>query len=379
MSNQSFFSISFDLIHLDNNLGFDLYVNSSSRDSKQRFVKVFSKEDTFEKEDLERFKKQYPQMYVDEDQREDYLKTLVKLDSSKMTEAASIIKDSAIKHLGDLFDPTKEFSNELLVETINKSKVAVESMIDVLDGYDVDGLRGLIGNLSAHDFYTYDHSINVSMYCISLVKAIKPTATRNELLHAGLGGLLHDLGKIKIPTKILNSPVGLTDEEYLEIKKHPKFGIDLLLESNEEDFEDLDIKTIGRVIHEHHENWDGSGYPNNLHDKEIHLLARVCAIVDFFDAVTTKRSYSDVMPLTKALSIMEKTCNKKIDEKIFKIFSSQLKYKKSDDAKNFVMDDAFDPAIPYHTFPVAEIEEMFSGADFGKIKMLDVNNKKGRK
>lgn len=376
MSEQSFFSISFDLIHLNNVLSYDLYVNSSSNSSKQRFIKIFSREDIFETEDLDRFRNMYPQLYVNEDQRECYLKTIVNLDSSNMTEATAIIKNSAIKHLSTLFDSNKEFSSELLVETIQKSKVAVESMIDVLDGYDVDGLRGLIGNLSAHDFYTYDHSINVSMYCISLVKALKPTATKNELLHAGLGGLLHDLGKIKISTKILNSPGGLTDEEYLEIKKHPKFGIDLLLESNEDEFDDLDLRTIGRVIHEHHENWDGSGYPNRLHDKEIHLFARVCAIVDFFDAITTKRSYSDVMPLSKALSVMEKTCNKKIDEKIFKVFAAQLNYTKDENAKSYIMDDSFDPTIPYHNFPMSEVEEMFSGDDFGKIKMLDEKVKK---
>lgn len=370
MSTDSFFSISFDLIAIQKKLGFDLYVNSSSVESKQKFILIFSKDDIFEDSDLLRLRKTYPQLYVPESQREEYLKALVSLDELNPTEATSIIKDSAIKYLEGLFNPEKEFSNDLLVETIKKSKVAVESMIDVLDDYNVDSLKGLIGSLSAHDFYTYDHSINVSMYCITLVKALKPNASRNELIHAGLGGLLHDLGKIKIPTKILNSPGGLTDEEYLEIKKHPKFGIDLLLESGDE-FEDLDLETIGRIIHEHHENWDGTGYPNNLQGKNIHLLARVCAIVDFFDAITTKRSYSDVMPLNKALSVMENTCNKKIDEKIFKVFANQLNYSKSISDKNYVMDDKFDPTIPYHSFPTHEVEEMFNDNDFGKIKMLD--------
>ena len=376
MNEDSFFSISFDLIPTGDALGFNLYVNSSSLKSKQKYIKIFAKDDNFLTSDLHRLKKSYPQLYVSEGEREDYLKAIVKLDSSNMTEATSIIKDSAIKYLENLFDPSKEFSNELLIETIKKSKVAVESMIDVIEDIDIDSLRGLIGNLSAHDFYTYDHSINVSMYSISLVKAIKPDASRNELLHAGLGGLLHDLGKVKIPTKILNSPGGLSDKEYLEIKKHPKFGIDLLLETNQDEIEDLDLTTIGRIIHEHHENWDGSGYPQQLKDKEIHLLARVCAIVDFFDAITTKRSYSDVMPLSKALAVMENTCNKKIDERIFKIFASQLKYKKSANAKEFIMDEAFDPTIPYHSFPVHEIEEMFNDEDFGKIKILDAKGSK---
>ena len=100
------------------------------------------------------------------------MKSLVQSGDFSEVQAAEFIKDSAIKYLHDVFDPKKEFSTEVLSETIQGCKDAVENMIDVLDEYSIDGLRGLIGNLSSHDFYTYDHSINVSMYCITILRIL---------------------------------------------------------------------------------------------------------------------------------------------------------------------------------------------------------------
>jgi HD-GYP domain-containing protein (c-di-GMP phosphodiesterase class II) len=358
---------------------YDLYVNASSIEKRQKFIRIFPMGEVLTQEDLSRFKTKYMQLYVAEDQRSLYMKSLVKSDDVTDSEAMEFIKDSAIQYLHGVFDPKKEFSTELLYETIQGCKEAVENMIDVLDEYNIDGLRALIGDLSGHDFYTYDHSINVSMYSLTVLRSIKPDATRAELLHAGLGGLLHDLGKIKIPTEILNKPEGLTDEEYLVIKTHPDLGLNLIIENEDMDIEGLDLKTISRIIYEHHENWDGTGYPQGIKEKEIHLLARVCAIADFFDAITTKRSYSDVVSVTQGIEIMEKTAGKKLDPKVFKIFSDHVEYSKVSSAKQLKMSDDFDPSIPYATLPLEEIEEMFGSDDFGKIRMIDEAEEKKKK
>ena len=379
MEAKSFFSVSYDLIVLEREIPFDLYVNASSIEKKQKFVRIFPQDEYLSEQDLANFKTKYKQLYVAEDQRSLYMKSLVGSADVTDSEAMSFIKDSAIQYLHGVFDPKKEFSTELLYETIHGCKDAVENMIDVLDDYSIDGLRALIGNLSGHDFYTYDHSINVSMYSLTVLRSIKPNATRTELLHAGLGGLLHDLGKVKIPTEILNKPDGLTDEEYQVIKTHPDLGLDLILKSEGIDIDGLDIKTISRIINEHHEAWDGSGYPKGIAGKEIHLLARVCAIADFFDAITTKRSYSEVVTVSQGLAIMEKTSGKKIDPKVFKLFSEHVKHSKVSTIKELKMSDNFDPSIPYSTLPLEEIEEMFSGDDFGKIKMIDSSMKKRKK
>jgi HD-GYP domain-containing protein (c-di-GMP phosphodiesterase class II) len=376
---RSFFSISYDLIILNKKVPFDLFVNASSVEKRQKFVRIFPQGDTLTLDDLSNFRKKYLQMYVAEDQRNLYMRSLVQSDDIGDKEAITFIKDSAIQYLHSVFDPKKEFSTELLYETIKGCKEAVENMIDVLDDYNIDGLRALIGDLSGHDFYTYDHSINVSMYSLTVLRALKPNATRAELLHAGLGGLLHDLGKVKIPTEILNKPEGLTEGEYQIIKTHPDLGLNLILENEDMDIEGLDLKTIARIIHEHHENWAGDGYPSKLKEKEIHLLARVCAIADFFDAITTKRSYSEVVSVSQGIAIMEKTAGKKLDPRIFNIFADHVGHSKALTTKQLQMNDSFDPSIPYATLPLEEIEEMFAGDDFGKIRMIDKNENESKK
>lgn len=375
MSERSYFSIPYELIVKNKPLAYDLFVNSSSLKDKQKFIRKFPQGEVIDDEDLSDLRKKYHQVYVPEDQRRAYMRSLAGSDDIDDAEAVTYIKDTAIEYLHKIFDDDKEFSTELLSETIHGCRDAVESMIDVLDDYNIDSLRGLIGSLSGHDFYTYDHSINVSMYCITILRALKKDATRTELMHAGLGGLLHDLGKIKIPTNILNNPGGLSDEDYAVIKTHPKLGIELLMDGSCEVEEDIDVETIGRIVHEHHENWDGTGYPDGLAETEIHLLARICAIADFFDAVTTKRSYSSVLPVSQAIGIMEKTAGKKLDPKVFKLFAAHVKHSKVETARELKMADSFDPSIPYETLPVEEVKKMFGEKDFGKIRVIEDKNK----
>src|SRR5690606_33586682 len=247
----SFFSVRHDLIRTEEPLPFDLYVNSSVVKGKDKYVRIFPSGRALTKDDVEEFHHKYLQLYVPEEQRKSFLRSLTRSNIDDV-QKATVIKETALEYLHNIFDKEKEFSTELLSKNIEGCRDVVESMVDVLDNHNIDSLRSLIGNLSFHDFYTYDHSINVSMYCIQIYKAINPKATRKELTHAGLGGLLHDLGKIKIPTHILNNPGGLTNEEYAQIKKHPDFGLDLLINGHCEVSEDIDLKIVARVVHEHH-------------------------------------------------------------------------------------------------------------------------------
>jgi HD-GYP domain-containing protein (c-di-GMP phosphodiesterase class II) len=371
LSEMSYFSVSYDLITKNEKISYNLYVNASSIDKAQKFIKVFSKNNFLSIEDLVEFKRKYLQLYVSEDERKLYMSSLVKSSDFSDLQTVDFIKDSAVEYLHRIFDDTKEFNTEILSQTIGECRFAVESMIDVLDDYTIDSLKGLIGNLSSHDFYTFDHSINVSMYCISILRAIKPEASRDELVHVGLGGLLHDLGKIKVPTHILNSPGGLNDDQYAEIKKHPGYGIDLLKSGEIDVSEDLDLNIIARVVHEHHENWDGTGYPSKKAGKEIHLYARICTIADFFDAVTTKRSYNDVLPITQAMGVMERFKGIKLDPNLFKAFSAHIEHGNIKSGRQLKMANEFDPTIPYAKLPIEEIKSLFENEDFGKIKIKE--------
>lgn len=375
----SFFSVRYDLIHVGETLHFDLFVNSSVIKGKEKFVRIFPSGGMLKREELDEFHRKYIQLYVPEDQRRIYLRSLIKSTTTDDLKKTEVIKDAALQYLHNIFDKDKEFSTELLSQNIEGCREVVEGMVDVLDGHDIDSLRGLIGNLSFHDFYTYDHSINVSMYCIQIYKLINPKATRRELVHAGLGGLLHDLGKIKIPTHILNNPTGLTNEEYQVIKQHPDFGLDLLLSGHCKVSEEIDLKIIARIVHEHHENYDGTGYPRKLKGREeIHLLARVCTIADFFDAITTKRSYNEVLSISEAMNTMRKFRGIKLDPDFFDVFDRHVKYVKSDNTRDLKLLDSFDPTLPYAELPLEEIKKFQKEMDFGKIKVVENGPKKKR-
>ena len=138
MSDRSFFPISYDLICVGSTMPYDLFVNSSALKEKQKFIKIFPEGETLTDDDLSDLKAKYYQLYVPEDQRKFYMKSLVNSEQVDDVEATNFIKDSAIKYLQNVFDDEKEFSTELLSETIGECRDAVESMIDVLDEYNID-------------------------------------------------------------------------------------------------------------------------------------------------------------------------------------------------------------------------------------------------
>ena len=352
---KSFFSISFDLVLTGEPLPYDVFINSSSHVYREKFVRIFPLNGVLSENDLESFRKKYHQLYVPEDQRDGYLRSLIKTDAPDVMKT-EVIKDSAITYLNKVFQPEKEYTTEILGEAIEGCRDSVESMIDVIQDYSINEVQNLIGNLSFHDFYTYDHSINVSMYCITIYKTLKENASREELVMAGLGGLLHDLGKIKIPTHIINNPGKLSDEDFGQIKKHPGYGQELLQE-NPCHCEGVDFAIIERVVMEHHENWNGSGYPSGLKEREIHVMARVCAIADFFDAITTKRSYHEVLSTEEAVQVMEKSVGKKIDPKIFKVFKKTVSTLQTKVDSQLELPDDFDPCQPHNVLPFKTKED----------------------
>lgn len=372
---ESYFSISFDLIVLNIVQKYDLYINSSSIESREKFVRVYPKGAVLNFEDLSNFRNKYHRLYVPESQRNDYLKSLMKSSGVDDAKKGSLIKSCAIHYLGKIFDRNKSFNTEVLEETIKGCKDVVENMVDFIKDQKIDQLRELIANLSFHDFYTYDHSINVSMYCISFFQFLHPDASDEDITMAGLGGLLHDIGKIKIPTNVINKPGNLSDDEFILIKRHPNFGKELIqdFEKNEDAFDGLNLVVLKRIIMEHHENVNGTGYPKGLKDEDIHYFAKITAIVDFFDAITTKRSYHESLSTDEALSVMSKAKGRKIDSDLFDKFVSHCKsFVKKDLVKKSLPDD-FDPCQPHSELPFEEITPKKSPS-FDEKQILDTNN-----
>ncbi len=369
---RSFFSVRHDLVLVDEPLPYDLYVNSSSIKDREKFVRIHSQGRPVSREELEAFHRKYYQLYVPEGQRFDYLRSLTRAEGDDVVKSEAL-KSSALEYLGRVFDKNHEFSTTMLSENIEGCRQVVEGMVDVLGDYSIDRLRGLIGQLSFHDFYTYDHSINVSMYSITLWRAAHPRASRQELVNMGLGGLLHDLGKVKIPTHILNNPGGLTEEEYQTIKRHPGYGLELLLSGEVQVHPEVDVEVIARIVHEHHENWDGTGYPAKLKGEDIHPMARCCTIADFFDAITTKRSYNQVLKVTEGLDVMRKFRGVKLEPRLFDVFEENVDHVRRIGGPDLRLGERFDPTIPWKELP---LERVVPEEDFGKIKIVDHGLKK---
>jgi HD-GYP domain-containing protein (c-di-GMP phosphodiesterase class II) len=162
-------------------------------------------------------------------------------------------------------------------------------------------VTGLLGAVQDHDDYTYVHSLRVAIYLSLLGHSIGIKG--DNLLTLSSGGLMHDLGKCKIPHTVLNKPGRLTDDEFVVMKTHVDHTGDIFDKSN-------DISESIQVIAlQHHEKIDGSGYPLGLKGGKLNELARMATIVDIYSALTDRRVYKPPMEAEKAISILESMPN----------------------------------------------------------------------
>jgi len=171
-------------------------------------------------------------------------------------------------------------------------------------------------DLRSQDDYTFAHSVNVCT--LSLMTGITMGYSREDLEVLGVGALLHDLGKVKIPDQILNKPGALSKEEFDIMKKHTIFGYELIHEAG----------NIGEVqalmALQHHENYDGSGYPVGIQDKKIHEFSQVVAIADRFDAITADRVYRKAFPPHEAFEMCSAAGNYFVKDNISKAFMHNI-------------------------------------------------------
>lgn len=172
-------------------------------------------------------------------------------------------------------------------------------------------LYAFVETLEARDAYTKQHSARVTRYAATMAKALGRSDEEIEILQVAAN--LHDIGKIGIPDHILLKPGKLTEEEYEVIKRHPLIGSHIIghfdMWSKEQ-----------RVIRAHHERWDGRGYPDGLKREQIPYLARIIAIADVYDALTSDRSYRTRMPVDKAVAILRENSGSQFDPEIAELF-----------------------------------------------------------
>jgi HD-GYP domain-containing protein (c-di-GMP phosphodiesterase class II) len=173
-----------------------------------------------------------------------------------------------------------------------------------------------LARLKTADDYTYMHSVAVCAMMVALAKQLKLDEQQTRL--AGLAGLMHDLGKAMMPMEILNKPGKLTTAEFAIVKQHPREGHRLLLTGENVAPEVLDV-----CLH-HHEKTDGSGYPMGLKDSEISLFAKMGAVCDVYDAITSNRPYKAGWDPAESLRRMAEWAKGHFDVQVFQAFVKSL-------------------------------------------------------
>ena len=202
----------------------------------------------------------------------------------------------------------KAVSQMKLIKNINAE---LQSTYQKLESAYMETIETLRFTVEAKDSYTRGHSDRVAEYSELIGKALGLSETDLKTLR--IGGLFHDIGKIGIPDSILLKTTKLDDNEYSEIKNHPTIGAHII--SNATIFKD-----ILPIVKHHHERYDGKGYPSKLQGENIPFLARITAIADAFDAMTSKRSYRDSLPLATVREEIVKNIGTQFDPEIAKAF-----------------------------------------------------------
>lgn len=162
----------------------------------------------------------------------------------------------------------------------------------------VRNMMDLAVSVEEKDGYTADHCNRIKE--LSMMVGEEMGLSPDELYILNLAAFLHDIGKIKVPDEILNKPSGLTNEEYEIMKKHTTWGRETLASTNF-----VDLVKAGEIVEQHHERFDGKGYPNQLKGEEIRLEAAIITVVDAYDAMTSDRVYRKGMDKELALNELE--------------------------------------------------------------------------
>jgi len=172
-------------------------------------------------------------------------------------------------------------------------------------------VRALTSAIDAKDPYTHGHSERVARVAVCLAEQMGLDKEQLDTIY--LGGLLHDIGKIGIDDQVLNKPGALTPEEFEHIKKHPQLGFDILCGVRQ-------LQKILPIVLHHHESWDGSGYPHGLQGESTPLLARIAAVADAFDAMSSDRPYRRGMPDEKLDAILREGAGRQWDPNVIDAF-----------------------------------------------------------
>lgn len=235
---------------------------------------------------------------------ESSLKHIINDDRVDIKEKALLVYDVAKNIIVDLFEDPRSG------EQMERSKDWVSNTIDFI----IKSKGSFLSMMSmlSYDYYTYTHSVNVAVLGLLFAKYLGFDG--GEMQSFGTGMLLHDVGKTQIDSEIINKKGRLNNEEFMKIKMHVDLGADILKLAG-----GIDSTSFIPVM-QHHERYNGEGYPNGLRGDAIHKYGKIAGIIDTYDALTTKRSYADAKKPFSALKVMHDEMKGSFDGKYFKDF-----------------------------------------------------------
>ncbi len=304
---QDYLPINSSSIKTDTQVGCDLYLHVRTN-ANSRYV-LYCKGEAVFGENISRmlWKKNISNLFIKKEDLHTYNEYLennfheIITDTRIPTEERSKIIHSAATNL------VKDLFNDPRAGNIERTKTFAYNMVDYIlqEGR---AARSLL-QIAMHEHYTYTHSVNVAAMGTLFAKELG--FKDEDLKHFCSGILLHDIGKTRISTDIINKEDKLTKEEFDEIKKHPEMGSEILKESGDR------LTEEHLITLQHHENYDGTGYPHGLKGDEILRCGKIARIIDVYDALTTERPYSKTMRPFAALVEMKEKMLHCFDKELF--------------------------------------------------------------
>ena len=313
-------AIAKDVLTDDTALGFDLYLRNESKGSDKYvlFCRGGEQIDSDRKEEF--LNRNAQKLYISRDDTDKYLEyqeknlnELINNENKSTLEKSGTVYQVAENIVEDLLDDPKSGQNmKRASEWVNSTVMHIVQ--------DENAFSSLF-EVASNDYSTYTHSINTSVIGLLFGKYL--SLTQYELDCLGMGLMLHDVGKLSLPPKVINKSGTVSGDEYNAIKRHPKLGLDLLIHRN-----DIDALSL-KVLIQHHENQDGSGYPYGIGGSEIHLFGSIARIIDVYDAMTTNRSYAKAKRPFAVLAEMKNKMSHCFNEELLREFICFLGPKES--------------------------------------------------
>ncbi len=307
-----------NFFNMKGEMPFDVFV----RLSENKYTKIFKVGDLIDRKRFEIYsEKGVKELYIHRRNRRDYIaaterlvQRLLKQTNISTAEARRAIEELSEQTLFEIYE-----DHVFDEESVRRTQTTIKTYVNLVNS-DVKSLANFI-NLARQETYLCRHSIATSVFALLLARA---AANVNEktLAIVGLGGMLHDMGMSRLPASITDSDRQMTPEEWTLIKTHCKIATQMV--SGIPTFP-TDVLT---AIEQHHENWNGRGYPNGLRGEAIFYPARIIAIADAFSALTTRRGGRALYSAEDAISVMV-TEEGKYDPQLLRVFMKLLEKKKA--------------------------------------------------